>query len=163
MGIVVVAVLAAKAEGVAAVAAITATFRRTSSAASAVSRSNRPSAQRYSIATFSPSTWPVSLRPCRNAPRRSARVSDDVGWRNPITGIAGCARADIGHAAAVPPSSVMNSRRFHSITSSARASSIGGTSRPSVLAVLRLMTNSNLVGCSTGRSAGFTPRRILST
>ena len=31
----------------------------------------------------------------------------------------------------------------HSITSSARASSIGDTSRPSVFAVLRLMTNSN--------------------
>src|SRR5258708_39326274 len=30
---------------------------------------------------------------------------------------------------------------FHSITSSARASSMGGTSRPSALAVLRLMTN----------------------
>ena len=37
--------------------------------------------------------------------------------------------------------------RTHSITSSARASSVGGTSRPSALAVLRLMTNSNLVGC----------------
>jgi len=37
---------------------------------------------------------------------------------------------------------------FHSITSSARASSVGGTSRPSALAVLRLMANSNLVGCS---------------
>ena len=35
---------------------------------------------------------------------------------------------------------------FHSITSSARASSVGGTSRPSALAVLRLMTSSNLVG-----------------
>ena len=33
-----------------------------------------------------------------------------------------CARAASGHAAA-PPSSVMNSRRSHSITSSARASS----------------------------------------
>src|SRR5262249_34777000 len=43
----------------------------------------------------------------------------------------------------------------HSITSSARASSVGGTSRPSILAVLRLITNSNLVGCSTGRSPGF--------
>jgi hypothetical protein len=31
----------------------------------------------------------------------------------------------------------------YSITSSARASSVGGTSRPSALAVLRLMTNSN--------------------
>ena len=53
--------------------------------------------------------------------------------------------------------------RGHSITSSARASSIGGTSRPSALAVVRLMTNSNLVGCSTGISPGFVPRRILST
>src|SRR5947209_14500373 len=40
----------------------------------------------------------------------------------------------------------------YSITSSARASSVGGTSRPSALAVLRLMTSSNFVGCSTGRS-----------
>ena len=53
--------------------------------------------------------------------------------------------------------------RFYSITSSARASSDGGISRPSALAVVRLMTRSNLVGCSTGRSAGFAPRRILST
>src|SRR5262249_26250481 len=36
-------------------------------------------------------------------------------------------------------------RRDHSITSSARASSVGGTSRPRAFAVLRLMTNSNLV------------------
>ena len=35
--------------------------------------------------------------------------------------------------------------------------------RPSVLAVLRLMTSSNFVGCSTGRSAGWAPFRILST
>src|ERR1700693_5214734 len=34
---------------------------------------------------------------------------------------------------------------FHSITSSARARSIGGTSRPRVFAAFRLMTNSNLV------------------
>src|SRR5262245_10377081 len=33
----------------------------------------------------------------------------------------------------------------HSITSSARASSVAGTSRPSASAVGRLMTNSNLV------------------
>ena len=54
----------------------------------------------------------------------------------------------------------MNSRRLHSITSSARASRVGGTSRPSALAVLRLMTNSNLVDCMTGRSAGFSPLRM---
>src|SRR6516165_8547457 len=51
----------------------------------------------------------------------------------------------------------------HSITSSARASSIGGTCRPSALAVLRLIPSSNLVGCSTGRSDGMVPLRILST
>ena len=34
----------------------------------------------------------------------------------------------------------------YSITSSARASSVGGTSRPSALAVLRLMTSSYLLG-----------------
>src|SRR5262245_27872411 len=51
----------------------------------------------------------------------------------------------------------------HSITSSARASKIGGTSKPKALAVFRLTTNSNLVPCCTGRSAGFAPLRILST
>ena len=35
--------------------------------------------------------------------------------------------------------------------------------RPSAWAVLRLMTSSNVVGCSTGRSAGLVPFRILST
>src|SRR5262249_59641794 len=43
----------------------------------------------------------------------------------------------------------------HSITSSARASSVGDTSRPSAFAVLRLITNWNLVGCTTGISAGL--------
>jgi hypothetical protein len=43
----------------------------------------------------------------------------------------------------------------HSITSSARAESSGGTSSPSALAAWRLMTSSNLVDCTTGRSAGF--------
>src|SRR5262245_66207852 len=52
---------------------------------------------------------------------------------------------------------------LHSITSSARASSVGGTSRPSVFAVLRLITSSYLVGACTGRSAGFSPLRMRST
>ena len=34
---------------------------------------------------------------------------------------------------------------------------------PSAFAVFRLITSSNFVGCSTGRSAGFAPLRILST
>src|SRR2546430_3821805 len=40
----------------------------------------------------------------------------------------------------------------YSITSSARASSIGGTSRPSAFAVLRLIVRSYLVGAFTGKS-----------
>src|SRR5262249_19767041 len=51
----------------------------------------------------------------------------------------------------------------HSITSSARARRVDGTSRPSDLAVLRLTTSSNLVGCSTGNSAGLVPFKIRST
>src|SRR6516225_3002249 len=44
---------------------------------------------------------------------------------------------------------------LHSITSSARASSVGGTSRPSAFAVLRLITSSYFVGACTGRSIGL--------
>src|SRR5262249_26845255 len=51
----------------------------------------------------------------------------------------------------------------HSITSSDSASNLSGISRPSAFAVWRLITNSNLVGCSTGKSAGLAPFRIRST
>jgi hypothetical protein len=54
-------------------------------------------------------------------------------------------------------------RATHSITRSARCRSDGGIVRPSALAILRLMTSPNLVGCSMGRSPGFVPLRILST
>ena len=49
---------------------------------------------------------------------------------------------------------------LYSITSSARASSFAGTSRPSALAVLRLITSSTFVDCITGSSLGFSPFRI---
>ena len=49
------------------------------------------------------------------------------------------------------------------ITLSARASTFGEIVRPICLAAFRLMMNSNFVGCSTGRSAGFLPFKILST
>jgi hypothetical protein len=54
-------------------------------------------------------------------------------------------------------------QRGHSITSSARPSKGKGTVRPSAFAVLRLMTNSNLVTCCTGKSAAFSPLRIRPT
>ena len=46
-------------------------------------------------------------------------------------------------------------RSFYSITSSAIARRPGGIVSASALAVLRLTTNWNLLGCSTGSSAGF--------
>jgi hypothetical protein len=46
---------------------------------------------------------------------------------------------------------------LYSITSSAIAINVGGRMRPSALAVFRLMANSNLVACSTGRSDGLAP------
>jgi hypothetical protein len=42
-------------------------------------------------------------------------------------------------------------QHLYSITSSAQARSVGGTSRSSALAVLRLITNSNLVGRAADR------------
>src|SRR5262249_9490701 len=51
---------------------------------------------------------------------------------------------------------------LHSITLSARSRSESWIVSPIALAVVRLMTRSNLVGCSTGISPGFVPRRILS-
>jgi hypothetical protein len=49
---------------------------------------------------------------------------------------------------------------LYSMTSSASAINLSGTSRPSIFAVLRFMIISNLVGNSTGKSAGLSPLRI---
>jgi hypothetical protein len=81
------------------------------------------------------------------------------------------ASADCGHTVAnayrrsVPIADVSRCSKLplYSMTSSARASSCAGKSRPSALAVLRLMTSSYFVGACTGRSAGFAPRRMRST
>src|SRR5262245_25844245 len=51
----------------------------------------------------------------------------------------------------------------YSRTSSARASTAGGTVRPRDFVVLRLITISYLVGACTGMSAGFSPLRMRST
>src|SRR5262249_48695517 len=90
--------------------------------------------------------------------RRVAAYKSNA-WRHPWLL---CARREWprGHRAAEQRDELAP---LHSITSSARASSVGGTSKPSACAVIRLMTSSNFVGCSTGISPGFVPRRILST
>src|SRR5262249_56898149 len=51
---------------------------------------------------------------------------------------------------------------LHSITSSARCWRIQGTSRPSVLAVLRLITSSNLTGAWAGSSLACAPLTVRS-
>jgi hypothetical protein len=77
----------------------------------------------------------VSFRQLRTCPRfRRRRTWRRIGW----------------FCAAMPES--CSRRDCYSITSSARAESPGGTSRPSVLAALRLIKNSNRVAWSTGRS-----------
>src|SRR5262249_41206961 len=50
--------------------------------------------------------------------------------------------------------------RGHSMTSSAPATSVGGTETTRSFAVCRLMTSSNLVDWITGRSAGFAPFKM---
>ena len=155
------------------------TLRRTNSAA--ISASLRPSAQRYSIARFRPSLQPSSRSRCTNAAANWPWVAGVAAPKYPMVGGFAdcCARAASGQAIAAPPIDLMKSRRLtrpsrrfrtkpdsdirqiYSITSSTVASSCAGTSRPSALAVCMLMTNSNLVDCTTGRSAGFAPLRIL--
>jgi hypothetical protein len=49
------------------------------------------------------------------------------------------------------------------ITLSALANTLGGIVRADLLGCFQINNNSNLVGCSTGRSAGLAPFRILST
>src|SRR5262249_4240961 len=49
----------------------------------------------------------------------------------------------------------------HSITSSARERSVAGISSPIAFAVLRLITSSSLVACTTGRSVGLVPSALL--
>jgi hypothetical protein len=51
----------------------------------------------------------------------------------------------------------------YSMISSASPSNIGGIVSPSSFAVLRLMIISNLVGRITGKSEGFSPRKMRPT
>src|SRR5262245_42126919 len=61
------------------------------------------------------------------------------------------------------PDSCGAANKLYSITSSTRAYTVAGMSRPSDLAVLRLRTTWYFVGACTGRSAGFSPLRTRST
>ena len=107
MGMVAVAALAASAPAVG-VVNISATCRRTRSAAIAGSRSYLP----FSPAVLDPEVLVLEEAGVAQAlTERRERIRTAAGEKplsNPITGIAGCcARAASGHAAAAPPSSVM--------------------------------------------------------
>src|ERR1700738_3420051 len=101
---------------------------------------------------------------CSQAAIEFPLMARSCGARNlrdlPQLGESGCANGAAVSSAHDPLRTA--SKRLHSITSSAATSSVGGAVSPSALAVLRLITNSNLVGCAIGRSAGFSPFRILS-
>jgi hypothetical protein len=92
------------------------------------------------------------LRPCRQRPssRRTIQQRHELP------------PSHAGHGRSLPRGLTRGARSLpdHSMTSSARASSDGGTFRPSAFAVRKLIANRNLVGCRTGNSAGFAPLRI---
>jgi hypothetical protein len=76
---------------------------------------------------------------------RVGAVEDHNGY--PITGTAACCARPLERPRSLRAADERDEvAPLHSITSSARASNVGGTSRPSALAVLRLITNSNFVG-----------------
>src|SRR5215475_9435751 len=64
---------------------------------------------------------------------------------------------------ALPPKADMCGALAYSITSSAAKRMPVGMVKPSAFAGLGLTTNSNFVGCSIGKSAGFAPFRIRAT
>src|SRR5262249_24756229 len=93
--------------------------------------------------------------------RASLGIGDELGNRLSRYATLATKRALPLTWAGLPPAgSHQLAWRTHSITSSARASKVGGISRPSARAVWRLITNSHLVGCTTGKSAGLAPLRI---
>jgi hypothetical protein len=93
--------------------------------------------------------------------RKSIRGTLAAGW----PGNGGIAQPDsrLMSPGQSLPQELAPSRLFHWIISVACCRTDSGIVSPSVWAVFRLTTKSNLVGCSTGKSAGFAPFRILST
>jgi hypothetical protein len=102
---------------------------------------------------------PESVGP---AYRRRSHTSACPPWQR-VEAVVAASVASGAAASVALAAACGNPHLTHSITSSARASTISGTVMPSALAVLRLTTSSYLVGCSAGRSAGLAPLRMRST
>jgi hypothetical protein len=104
---------------------------------------------------------------CQNRELRPAKWDPKVQLRcgvlGPLTAATGHTRSCryVRDMSALAPIAT-DGNRLYSITSSAVASNVAGTVRPSALAVLRLMTRSYLVGAWTGSSFGFAPLRMRS-
>jgi hypothetical protein len=94
---------------------------------------------------------------CRNQLRPKGRELVRVAAAQPAQSLATTGR-DLSY-----PKPAVQQGSPYSITSSARASTEVGRSRPSALAALRLMASSYLLGACTGKSAGFSPLRMRST
>src|SRR5262249_5672658 len=109
-------------------------------------------AQARDVLVANPAVLPAVLNQAHCQPiRRLAKVHEHCSGTIRARFLPG----EAGPLLAAPGSSWRTT--CHSITSSARASNVGGTSMPIALAVLRLITSSYLVGACTGRSAGFSP------
>ena len=93
---------------------MTSTLSWTNSAAISAKRSLRPSAQRYSITTVRPSIQPSSPNRRTKELVQRVQLKEVLAPRKPMVGsdFSCCARATSGNAAAAPPSSDMNLRRF---------------------------------------------------
>src|SRR5215510_6112399 len=90
-------------------------------------------------------------------------------WPTPNAGrrrLQGLVRRGAPRVVLPPPRSMPlsgSSAHAYRSTSSASTRRCGGIVIASACAVFRLITHSNVVGCSTGSSAGCAPLRILST
>ena len=108
----------------------------------------------------------VALLPLTRIPRLD---KGDIVFRRVWRGDAGGARSVSDRWIVIPLTVSVRAteadilRPGYRITSSARCRTDCGIVTPNARATSRLISNSNWVGCSTGRSAGFAPRRIRST
>jgi hypothetical protein len=148
------------------------TFRRTRSAASSGRRSRFCSANRYSMPMFFPSIQPSLAISCQNAANRPVIPEALLASRKPMrkTFPVCCAwteqqKESIEKKIVATLFNVLLTLTplAYLMTRSALARILGGTTTPICLAVFRFITSSNFDGCSTGKSAGLAPLRILST
>src|SRR5262249_29839566 len=80
----------------------------------------------------------------------------------PRAGVVICGALELERGTSLRVEANFQTEFTHSLISSARAINVAGNSRPISFAVFALMNSSNLVGCSTGKSDGLAPFRILS-